>query len=102
MLGPMPARMFGQAAAPAAGQPQKNWKDRAEFDLYTSIGQDQNPKTRLEKLQAWEKGYPMTEFDQLRQTAFLTTYAALNDGKNATEIAKKILADNPKDFTASY
>jgi tetratricopeptide (TPR) repeat protein len=102
MLGPMPARMLGQAAAPAAGQPQKNWKDRAEFDLFTSIGQDQNPKTRLEKLQQWEKQYPMTEFADLRRTAFLTTYAALNDGKNATEIAKQILADNPKDFTASY
>jgi tetratricopeptide (TPR) repeat protein len=102
MLGPMPARMFGQAAAPAAGQPQKNWKDRAEFDLYTSIGQDQNPKTRLEKLQQWSDKYPTSEFEQLRQTAFLTTYAALNDGKNATEVAKKILAENPKDFTASY
>jgi tetratricopeptide (TPR) repeat protein len=102
MLGPMPARMFGQAAAPAAGQPQKNWKDRAEFDLYTSIGQDQNPKTRLEKLQQWSDKYPMTEFADLRQTAYLTTYANLNDGKNATEVAKKILADNPKDFTASY
>ena len=35
MLGPMPARMFGQAAgAVPSAAPQKNWKDRTEFDLF--------------------------------------------------------------------
>src|SRR5580692_1620335 len=102
MLGPVPARMFGQAAAPSSTAPQKNWKDRAEYDLYVSIGQDQNPKTRLEKLQQWEKQYPMTEWIKERRTALLTTYAALNDGKNAVDEGKQILADDPKDFTASY
>jgi tetratricopeptide (TPR) repeat protein len=102
MLGPMPARMFGQAAAPASTAPQKNWKDRAEYDGYVAIGQDTNPKTRLEKLKAWEMAYPTTEWAKERQTAFLTTYAALNDGKNAVDTAKKILAEDPKGFTASY
>jgi tetratricopeptide (TPR) repeat protein len=103
VLGPMPARMFGQAgAAPATAQPQKNWKDRAEFDLFTAANTDTNPKTRLEKLQQWEKQYPMTEFIQQRQTLFLTTYVALNDAKNAVDEAKQILADDPKNFTALY
>jgi tetratricopeptide (TPR) repeat protein len=102
-FGPMPVRMFGQAAAaPASNAPQKNWKDRAEYDLYVAIGSDQNPKTRLEKLQQWEKQYPMTEWIKERKTLFLTTYAGLNDGKNAVEAAKQILADDPKDFTALY
>lgn len=102
MLGPVPARMFGQAAAPSSAAPQKNWKDRAEYDLFDSITKDTAPKTRLEKLQAWEKGYPMTEWEKERRTLFLTTYAALNDGKNVFEEAKKILADDPNDFTAHY
>jgi hypothetical protein len=102
VLGPAPARMFGQAAAPSSATPQKNWKDRAEFDLYTAISMDTNPKTRLEKLQQWEKQYPMTEFIKERRTALLTTYAALNDGKNVFAEAKEILADDPKDFTAQY
>ncbi len=102
-LGPIPVRMFGQAAAsPASTAPQKNWKDRAEYDLYVAIGQDQNPKTRLEKLQQWEKAYPMTEWIKERRTLFLTTYAALNDGKDVAEMAKQILAQDPKDFTALY
>jgi tetratricopeptide (TPR) repeat protein len=102
VLGPMPTRMFGQAAEPASQQPQKNWKDRAEYDLYVAIGQDQNPKTRLEKLQQWEKQYPMTEWGKERRTLFLTTYASANDPKDAVETAKQILADDPKDFTALY
>lgn len=102
MLGPAPARVFGQAAAPSSNTPQKNWKDRAEYDLYVAIGQDQNPKTRLEKLQQWEKQYPKTDWEQERQTLFLTTYAANNMGKDAVEEAKKILANDPKNFTANY
>ena len=103
ILGQAPVRMFAQAAAaPASAAPQKNWKDRAEYDLYVSIGQDQNAKTRLEKLLQWEKQYPMTEWLKERKTLFLTTYAANNDPKSATEAAKQILADDPKDFTALY
>jgi hypothetical protein len=102
MLGPVPARMFGQAAAPSSATPQKNWKDRAEYDLFESITQDNNPKTKLEKLQQWESKYPTTEWINERQTLFLTTYAASNDAKGAVAEAKKILAGNPKDFTALY
>jgi len=102
VLGPVPVRMFGQAAAPASAEPQKNWKDRAEYDLYDSITKDTNPKTRLEKLQQWEKQYPTTEWIDARRTLLLTTYAGLSDAKNAVEAAKQILAVNPKDFTALY
>jgi tetratricopeptide (TPR) repeat protein len=103
VLGPMPARMFGQAAAaPSSTAPQKNWKDRAEFDAYDAITKDTNPKTRLDKLKAWEMAYPMTEFIKERRTLLLTTYVALNDAKNAVEEAKQILADDPKDFTSLY
>ena len=102
MLGPVPARMFGQAAAPSSATPQKNWKDRAEYDLFDSITKDNNPKTKLEKLQQWETQYPMSEWADTRRTVFLTTYAALNDGKNVFDAAKKILAIDPNNFTAHY
>lgn len=94
--------MFGQAAAPSSATPQKNWKDRAEYDLYVSIGQDQNPKTRLEKLQQWAMKYPKTDYIKERRDVFLTTYAALNDAKDVFMEAKEILADDPNNFTAHY
>lgn len=94
--------MFGQAAAPSSSTPQPQWKDRGEYDLYVSIGQDQNPKTRLEKLQEWAMKYPKTDYAKQRRDIFLTTYAALNDAKDVFAEAKEILADDPNNFTAHY
>jgi|CZKS01.1.fsa_nt_gi TPR repeat protein/class 3 adenylate cyclase len=72
---------------------QRNWKDRAEHDLYDAITKDTNPKTRLEKLQQWEKQYPQTDWINERQTLSLSTYFALADAKNAPVIAKQMLAE---------
>lgn len=81
---------------------QKNWKDRAEYDLYDAIQKDTNPQTRLEKLIQWRDKYPNTDFKDLRQTAFLTTYAAVGKAQDALNTAKEILATKPDDFTALY
>ena len=99
-----PTPIFAQAA-PAQGAPQgpqKNWKDRAEYDLYDAITKDTNPKTRLEKLQQWEKQYPQTDWIKERRTLLMTTYFAMQQPKEAVEIAKQILADDPKNFSALY
>jgi tetratricopeptide (TPR) repeat protein len=102
LLGVTPMRMPAQATAPAAQEPQKNWKDRAEYDLYDAITKDQTPKTRLEKLQQWEKQYPQTEWMKERRTLFLTTYFALQQPKESVAIAKQILAEDPKNFSALF
>ena len=91
-----------QAPSPASKEPQKNWKDRAEYDLFDAITKDSNPKTRLEKLLQWEKQYPQTDYIKERQQLLLTTYAGLVQAKEAIEVAKKILADDPKNFSAIY
>jgi tetratricopeptide (TPR) repeat protein len=97
-----PVRMLGQDAQPAAQAPQKNWKDRAEYDLYDSINKDTNAKSKLDKLQQWEKQYPQTEWLTERRTMFITTYVALNQPKETTDAAKALLASDPKNFTALY
>lgn len=81
---------------------QKNWKDRAEYDLYDAITKDASPQTKLEKLKQWQDKYPATDFVDLRQTAFLTTYAALGQVQKALDTAKEILARDPSDFSALY
>jgi tetratricopeptide (TPR) repeat protein len=97
-----PACVAGQdKAAPAqAGQPQ--YKDPGEFTLFDSITKDTNPKTKLDKLQEWQTKYPTTDFEKPRKQLFLDTYAKLNQPKDAVGEAQKILADDPKDFTALY
>lgn len=85
---------------PAAAQPQ--YKDPAEYTLYSSILADTNPKTRLDKLQEWQTKYPTTEFAKTRKQIFLDTYVKLNQPKDAVEAAKQILAEDPKDFWSLY
>jgi len=93
----LPALVLGQDAAK---QPQ--CKDEAECNLYNSILQDNNPKTKLEKLQQWEKANPDTQFLQVRRTLLITTYAANGQAAQALAVAKQSLAADPKDFNALY
>ena len=94
----LPGPVFGQENAPK--QPQ--CKDQQECDLYNSILQDNNAKTRLEKLQQWEKAYSTTDFIKVRRNLFITTYVAAGQPKEAVAVAKQSLADDPKDFNALY
>ena len=91
-----------RAQTPAAPAGQKNWKDRAEYDLYDAITKDQSPQSRLEKLNQWKDKYPSTDFAAERRTLFLTTYVGLNQVMQALGAAKEILANTPDDFTALY
>ena len=55
----------GQAAA--GGQaPAKNYKDRAEYDLFSKVTQTTDPKARLEVLNTWQDKYPQTDYAQER------------------------------------
>jgi tetratricopeptide (TPR) repeat protein len=94
--------MFGQATAPSSSAPQKNWKDRAEYDLFDAIAKDSSPKTKLEKLQQWVKQYPQTDYVNERRTLLLATYFQLGMAKEAVEVAKQVLADDPNNFSALF
>ena len=98
----VPVALRAQATAPSSSAPQKNWKDRAEYDLFDAITKDNNPKTKLEKLQQWVKQYPQTDYMSERRTLLLTTYFQLGMAKEAVDVAKQILAGDPKNFSALY
>lgn len=97
-----PVRMAAQGQSPNTEAKQPQWKDRAEYDLYDAILKDNNPKTKLEKLQQWQTQYPTTEWAAVRKQLFLTTYAGLNMAKETVDAAKSILADDPKNFSGMY
>ena len=101
VFGLAPLRMVAQDTAPAAAQgPQ--WKNQAEFDLFTAITKETDPKAKLQKIQQWEKEYPDTAFMPQRRTLLLTTYFQLGQAKQAVDVAKQILAVTPNDFSALY
>ena len=95
-----PAVLLAQGTQPPAKEPQ--WKDRAEYDLVDAITKDNNPQTKLEKLNEWKEKYPSTDFESLRQRTFLMTYASAGKVTDALNTAKTMLAANPNDFYALY
>jgi tetratricopeptide (TPR) repeat protein len=95
--------MAAQDPAPAAAAPQgPQWKNQAEFDLFTAITKETDPKGKLAKIQQWEKDFPDTAFTAQRRTLLLTTYFQLGQAKEAVEVAKQILSTTPNDFSALY
>ena len=72
----------GQAQAGQAGQPapgaQKNWKDRAEYDLYNAIAKESDPGKRVALLNSWKEKYPTSDYTLQRQDIYCQTYAAMN------------------------
>jgi tetratricopeptide (TPR) repeat protein len=106
---------FAQAPAggqqPAQGgqkqQQGKNWKDRAEYDLYNSIAHEQDLKKRLDLLDQWTQKYPKTDFEDLRVQAYLGTLGPLSQKDPSVrpktiEYCKKVLSTDSKNFTALY
>jgi len=57
------------AAAPATAQKnQKNWKDQAEYALYSEIIKPTVPPAeRLQNLDKWKAGYPQSDYAETRQ-----------------------------------
>lgn len=99
----------GQQSAGQApgGAPQKNYKDRGEYDLYSKITQTQDPKARLDLLNQWQEKYPQTEFAQERNEYFVATLAQLAQTDPAMrqkllDKCNEILKTDPKNFRANY
>ncbi|MBV8863938.1 MAG: hypothetical protein JO210_00900 [Acidobacteriaceae bacterium] len=107
-----PARAQAPNGQQSAGQqpsgtPQKNYKDRGEYDLYSKITQTQDPKARLDLLNQWQDKYPQTEFSQERNEYFIATLAQLapTDPSMRQKLLDKcndVLKTDPKNFRANY
>jgi hypothetical protein len=107
--GPMAYAQGAAAQQPAAAgqQPQKNYKDRAEYDLYSKITQTQDPKARLELLNTWQDKYPQSDFAPDRLLYFVATLAQLapSDPTARQKLLDKcaeLLKSDPKNFRAMY
>ena len=89
-----------QAPAAAAAPAQKNWKDRAEYDLYIAITKDATPASRLQNLDKWKSQYPQSEYADVRQKIYLVTYQQMMNHRAAFDTAQEILKTDPNDLTA--
>ncbi len=83
----------------ANAQAQKNWRDRAEYDLYTEILKpDTTLDARLQNLEIWKIGYPQSEYADVRLKIYLVTYQQMNNHRGAFDTAGEILKGQPNDL----
>lgn len=86
-------------------QAQRNWKDRAEYDIYVGITQalqGNDGKKALDMLKEWTEKYPESDYADTRPALKLNAYKAANDPKGMLAAADEITAANPNDITANY
>lgn len=86
-------------AQAAAG---KQFKDRAEYDLYEGIRTGKSPAENVAKLDEWKAKYPDTQYGPERLTMYLTNYVGLQKVAEVVATAKQILAGDANNFTALY
>lgn len=93
--GAVPA-VYAQAA------PAKNWKDRAEYDMYVEVGKDiaaNNFTKALTDLDAWKNKYPQTDYANQRTVLYAQAYNGAKQPAKALEVAAEIL---DKDLNAAF
>ena len=79
---------------------KREWKDRAEYDLYESIVKTQDANQWLAALSNWRQQYPESEYSDVRRQLYLETYRALNKPGEAFVAAQDVLKDNPNNLVA--
>ncbi len=90
----------GLVSSLAAQEKKKEWKDRAEYDLYESITKTQDANAWLEALNKWSSQYPQSDYADVRRQMYLATYRQLNRPRDAFNAANEVLKDNPNNLVA--
>jgi hypothetical protein len=76
-----------------------NWRDRAEYDLYTEIIKPDAPSAeRLQNLEKWKASYPQSDYADTRLKLYLLTYQQMNHHRAAIDTAGEILKSQPNDL----
>ncbi len=81
---------------------EKQYKDRAEYDLISKVYGEANPAQKLVLLKEWEQKYPETDYSLERDRFYLDSYQKTNNTPEAIASAKRVLAASPGEFTAHY
>lgn len=91
---------FALVSLAPAQEKKKEWKDRAEYDLFESIGKTQDPNQWLTILDKWKQQYPQSDYSDIRRQLYLAAYRQLNKPRQAFDAAQEVLKDNPNNLVA--
>jgi hypothetical protein len=90
--------LFGQDKG--TSEKKKEWKERAEYELYESVTKTQDPNQWLASLDKWKVQYPQSDFADLRRQLYLASYRALTKPREAFDAAAEVLNDNLTNLVA--
>jgi tetratricopeptide (TPR) repeat protein len=85
---------------PAQEKKPKQWKDRAEYDLFESIIKNKDANQWLPALDKWKQQYPQSDYADIRRQLYLAAYRQLNKPREAFDAAQDVLKDNPDNLVA--
>ncbi len=83
--------LWGQA-------PAKNWKDRAEYDLYEAATKAADNAKKIEILNNWAQKYPTSDYKMERLQLMLVTYNAQKQFDKVLETGNEILGMDAKNL----
>ena len=90
-------------AAVAIPNPQeKQYKDRAEYDLITKVYGEADPAGKIALLDEWKQKYPETDYNLERLQFYLDSYQKTGKTSEAVAVAKELLTVVPGNFAANY
>ncbi len=90
-------------AAVAIPNPQeKQYKDRAEYDIISKVYGEADPANKLVLLDEWMQKYPETDYALERARFYLDCYQKTGKTAEAVVAAKGVLGMVPGDFAANY
>gem|GEM_PF-582945 len=101
------AQAGGQGQQQSTAQTQKNWKDRAEYELFENITKTTDPQQRLQLLNTWQDKYPQSDYADYRLKYYINTLGQLaqNDPSQRQPLIDKceaLLKLDPNDFYANF
>lgn len=83
-------------------QEEKQYKDRAEYDLLSKVYAEADPTKKLALLDEWSEKYPETDWHLERTQFYLDSYSKTNQSEKAVASAHELLGKVPGDFTSNY
>ena len=96
------ARVVAAFIVIATAQAQKNYRDRAEYDMYNAVSQDlaaSNYTKAVTDLDAWKQKYPDSDFKDDRQLIYVKSYFETKQFSKALEISAAL---DSKDLELLY
>ena len=90
------------AAVAIPNQQQKQYKDRAEYDIISKVYAEADPTKKLALLDEWTEKYSETDYHLERTRFYLDSYQKTSKTAEAVGAAKELLGKVPGDFAANY